>query len=290
MSAPAQLVDLVFSVPNEDDAVGVDHVTLGIPPDFELDDAEAKAGLDAVARRAGGHVVGRPDPEGHVRALRRSAAPLRSTSETVLFNVLVGDRTGKSITYRVALDVSRPATSRTPARARSRRRRSSSRSLPRRLALAALFVAALPLAPAAPCRRRGGVNVQAPCCSSGSSSTTISAAPRTSSATASAGVAVVVDPAFAIEQYLEAAAEDGVRIERVLETHTHADHLSGHGRFALEHGVPVAIHPLAEPEFPSTRSPTATVVSRRRGRDPRAAHARATGPSTARSSSTSASC
>ena len=60
------------------------------------------------------------------------------------------------------------------------------------------------------------------------------------------GVAVVVDPAFGIEQYLQ----EGLRIERVLETHTHADHLSGHGRFALEHGLPVAIHPLAEPEYP----------------------------------------
>ena len=40
-----------------------------------------------------------------------------------------------------------------------------------------------------------------------------------------AGAAVVVDPAFAIEQYVAAAAEEGVRIERVLETHTHADHL-----------------------------------------------------------------
>jgi hydroxyacylglutathione hydrolase len=61
-----------------------------------------------------------------------------------------------------------------------------------------------------------------------------------------AGVAVVVDPAFAIEQYLE----EGLRIERVLETHTHADHVSGHGRFALEHGLPVAIHALADPEYP----------------------------------------
>src|SRR5262245_31253499 len=64
-----------------------------------------------------------------------------------------------------------------------------------------------------------------------------------------AGEAVVVDPAFAIEPYLEAAQEAGVRIMRVLETHTHADHLSGHGRFALEHGVPVSIHPLARPEY-----------------------------------------
>ena len=64
-----------------------------------------------------------------------------------------------------------------------------------------------------------------------------------------AGVAVVVDPAFDIEQYLAAAAEAGVVIGKVLETHTHADHVSGHGRFALAHGVPVAIHALAEPRF-----------------------------------------
>ena len=67
---------------------------------------------------------------------------------------------------------------------------------------------------------------------------------------AQAGVAVVVDPAFAIENYLAVAEQEGVRIERVLETHTHADHVSGHGRFALEHGLPVVIHPLAEPTFP----------------------------------------
>jgi glyoxylase-like metal-dependent hydrolase (beta-lactamase superfamily II)/rhodanese-related sulfurtransferase len=64
------------------------------------------------------------------------------------------------------------------------------------------------------------------------------------------GEAVVVDPAYAIEQYLEEAERREVRIVRVLETHTHADHVSGHGRFALEHGVPVAIHSLAEPGYP----------------------------------------
>ena len=64
------------------------------------------------------------------------------------------------------------------------------------------------------------------------------------------GEALVVDPAYAIEPYLEAAGQEGVRIVRVLETHTHADHVSGHGRLALEHGVPVSMHPLAEPEFP----------------------------------------
>jgi hydroxyacylglutathione hydrolase len=65
-----------------------------------------------------------------------------------------------------------------------------------------------------------------------------------------AGEAVVVDPAYAIEQYLEEAQRRDVRIVRTLETHTHADHVSGHGRLALEYGVPAAIHALAEPAYP----------------------------------------
>src|SRR5262245_31828860 len=65
------------------------------------------------------------------------------------------------------------------------------------------------------------------------------------------GEAIVVDPAFAIEQYVDDAAHREVRIVRAVETHTHADHLSGHGRLALEHGVPVSIHPgAAAPESP----------------------------------------
>ncbi|HST26227.1 MAG TPA: MBL fold metallo-hydrolase, partial [Gaiellaceae bacterium] len=67
------------------------------------------------------------------------------------------------------------------------------------------------------------------------------------------GEALVVDPAYAIEQYLEEANRRDVRIVRVLETHTHADHLSGHGRLALEHGIPVSVHPLAEAEYEHDR-------------------------------------
>jgi hydroxyacylglutathione hydrolase len=78
---------------------------------------------------------------------------------------------------------------------------------------------------------------------------------------AESGVAVVVDPAFAIEQYLAFAQQAGVRIDRVLETHTHADHVSGHGRFALEHELPVAIHPLADPGFPFEALENGQVVS-----------------------------
>jgi hydroxyacylglutathione hydrolase len=64
------------------------------------------------------------------------------------------------------------------------------------------------------------------------------------------GEAVVVDPAYAIEQYLAEASRRGARIVRALETHTHADHVSGHGRLALEHGVPVSIHSLAGAGYP----------------------------------------
>lgn len=66
----------------------------------------------------------------------------------------------------------------------------------------------------------------------------------------STGEAALVDPAFAIEQYLEEAEHRGVRIVRVIETHTHADHLSGHGRLALEHGIPISIHASAGVEYP----------------------------------------
>ncbi len=65
-----------------------------------------------------------------------------------------------------------------------------------------------------------------------------------------AGVAVVVDPAYRIEPYLEEAERRGVRLTGVLETHTHADHVSGHGRLALEHGLPVHVHAAAGAAYP----------------------------------------
>ncbi len=64
-----------------------------------------------------------------------------------------------------------------------------------------------------------------------------------------AGIAVVVDPPYAVEPVLAEAKRGELRIVRTIETHTHADHVSGHGRLALEHGIPVSIHPLAEVEY-----------------------------------------
>jgi glyoxylase-like metal-dependent hydrolase (beta-lactamase superfamily II)/rhodanese-related sulfurtransferase len=65
------------------------------------------------------------------------------------------------------------------------------------------------------------------------------------------GEAVVVDPPLAVDGLVAECARRSLRLTRTLETHTHADHVSGHGRLALEHGVPVSIHAAAEPEYPA---------------------------------------
>jgi hydroxyacylglutathione hydrolase len=58
------------------------------------------------------------------------------------------------------------------------------------------------------------------------------------------GEAAVVDPKWAVEDYLELADEHDFRITHVLETHNHADHVSGHGRLAEATGA--RLHVSAE--------------------------------------------
>jgi glyoxylase-like metal-dependent hydrolase (beta-lactamase superfamily II)/rhodanese-related sulfurtransferase len=64
------------------------------------------------------------------------------------------------------------------------------------------------------------------------------------------GLAAVVDPKLEIDEYLQLARYLGVSIERILETHNHADHVSGHGRLAAATGATIHIHRLAEPDYP----------------------------------------
>jgi hydroxyacylglutathione hydrolase len=64
-----------------------------------------------------------------------------------------------------------------------------------------------------------------------------------------AGVAAVVDPRFEIDEYLALARYLGVRIEHVLETHNHADHVSGHGRLAAATGATIHVHKDAGVEY-----------------------------------------
>ena len=64
-----------------------------------------------------------------------------------------------------------------------------------------------------------------------------------------AGVAAVVDPRLDIDEYLRVARYLGVRIEHILETHNHADHVSGHGRLAAATGAVIHVHREAGPEY-----------------------------------------
>ncbi|MDT3705570.1 MAG: MBL fold metallo-hydrolase [Thiobacillus sp.] len=57
------------------------------------------------------------------------------------------------------------------------------------------------------------------------------------------GHAAVFDPARHIEIYRELAADVGARIEKVLDTHLHADHLSGGPQLSQRGNVPYHLHP-----------------------------------------------
>ncbi|MEA2454115.1 MAG: hydroxyacylglutathione hydrolase, partial [Thermoleophilaceae bacterium] len=64
-----------------------------------------------------------------------------------------------------------------------------------------------------------------------------------------AGVAAVVDARLDIDEYLRLARYAGVHIEQILETHNHADHVSGHGRLAAATGATIHIHKEAAAEY-----------------------------------------
>jgi hydroxyacylglutathione hydrolase len=59
----------------------------------------------------------------------------------------------------------------------------------------------------------------------------------------------VVDPQLEIEPYLEAAAQKGMRVTHIFETHVQADHVSGARKLAAVTGAPVFLHALAGAHF-----------------------------------------
>lgn len=63
------------------------------------------------------------------------------------------------------------------------------------------------------------------------------------------GEAAVIDPARDVEPYLEEAAAHGLRITWVLETHLHADFVSGHRELAERTGARIAIGRGAEARY-----------------------------------------
>lgn len=67
------------------------------------------------------------------------------------------------------------------------------------------------------------------------------------------GRAVVVDPRRDVGVYVEEAAARGLVIERVIETHVHADFLSGHLELAERTGAVISYGDGADVEFPIQR-------------------------------------
>lgn len=67
------------------------------------------------------------------------------------------------------------------------------------------------------------------------------------------GRAVVVDPRRDVQEYVDDAAAAGLTIELVIETHFHADFLSGHLELAAATGAEIGYGEVAETEFPSRK-------------------------------------
>ncbi|MGH9419539.1 MAG: MBL fold metallo-hydrolase [Thermoanaerobaculia bacterium] len=67
---------------------------------------------------------------------------------------------------------------------------------------------------------------------------------------ADGGEAVVIDPQRDVEQYLEAAQRLGLTIKYVIETHLHADFVSGHRELAARSGAEIVFGDRADAAFP----------------------------------------
>jgi glyoxylase-like metal-dependent hydrolase (beta-lactamase superfamily II)/rhodanese-related sulfurtransferase len=65
----------------------------------------------------------------------------------------------------------------------------------------------------------------------------------------SEGEAVVIDPLREVQPYLDKAARNGAKIKYVLETHFHADFVSGHLDLSKKSGAPIVYGPNANPAF-----------------------------------------
>jgi glyoxylase-like metal-dependent hydrolase (beta-lactamase superfamily II)/rhodanese-related sulfurtransferase len=60
----------------------------------------------------------------------------------------------------------------------------------------------------------------------------------------------VIDPALDIQPYLEVMRDRGLTLRYIIDTHLHADHVSGNRRLAAEAGVPVWLGEGADVRFP----------------------------------------
>lgn len=65
----------------------------------------------------------------------------------------------------------------------------------------------------------------------------------------SKGEAVIIDPLRETKPYMERLQRDGVQLKYILETHFHADFVSGHVDLSKKTGAPIVYGPTAQPTF-----------------------------------------
>ena len=61
--------------------------------------------------------------------------------------------------------------------------------------------------------------------------------------------AIVIDPLREVEPYLTLAEDYGVKIKFILETHFHADFVSGHLSISEKTNAPIVYGPNADPKY-----------------------------------------
>src|SRR5580765_6747004 len=65
------------------------------------------------------------------------------------------------------------------------------------------------------------------------------------------GEAAIIDPQRDVQQYIDEAESYGQRIKYIIETHSHADFVSGHIELAAETGAEIIYGQRAATQFPT---------------------------------------
>ncbi|HYX50093.1 MAG TPA: MBL fold metallo-hydrolase, partial [Ktedonobacteraceae bacterium] len=67
----------------------------------------------------------------------------------------------------------------------------------------------------------------------------------------SASTCAIIDPRLdMVEDILELTAAKGLKVKAIIETHNHADHVSGHGELSRRRGAEIYVHEQAAVQYP----------------------------------------
>jgi glyoxylase-like metal-dependent hydrolase (beta-lactamase superfamily II) len=71
--------------------------------------------------------------------------------------------------------------------------------------------------------------------------------------------AILVDPSYSPEAFVQRAREQGLTVAHVVNTHGHPDHVNGNDQAVAATGAPVAAHPALAPQVPLADEATLAV-------------------------------